>query len=137
MTRTRFKLSSILPDSVEVFFMMVAGAGFAAFVSWTSLIVRAIRGEEVEEDWRVFVSTAGVMAAFTIVSAHRLRSAAALRQAAVETREIMREAAGDAERRDQRAAKQQNRLTRLTKWLVLLAAVTLAAAIVTLIVTIV
>lgn len=60
-----------------------------------------------------------------------------MRGAALEVRELVREAAADAQRREQRAAEQQDRLTRLTKWLVLLAAVTLAAAVVTLVVSIV
>jgi hypothetical protein len=124
-------------DAVDVLLLSAAGAGFAAFVSWTSLIVQALSGEEVEEDWRVLVSTAGLMAAFTLVAGTRIRETAALREAAVETRELVREAAVDAQHRDQRAAEQQDRLTRLTKWLVLLAAVTLAAAIVTLVVSIV
>lgn len=70
------------------------------------------------------------MAAFTLVAGTRIRETAALRGAAVEMRELVREATVDAQRRDQRAAEQQDRLTRFTKWLVLLAAVTLAAAIV-------
>jgi hypothetical protein len=82
----------------------------------------------------VFVSTAAAMSAFALVSGTRVREAAALRGAAVEVRELVREAAEDAERRDQRAAEQQARLTRLTKWLVALAALTLAAAAVTLVV---
>jgi hypothetical protein len=135
MTRIRRLKTNV--DSVDMFLLLAAGAGYAAFVSWTSLIVRSIRGEEVEEDWRLFVSSAAVMSAFTLVSGSRIRETAALRAAAVETREIVREAAADAQRREQRAAEQQDRLTRLTKWLVLLAAVTLAAAIVTLVVSIV
>lgn len=119
-------------DAVDVLLLLAAGAGYAAFASWASLIVRAIRGEEVEEDWRLFASTGGLMAAFTVVAGTRIRDTAALRDAAVQTRELVREAAEDAENRDRRAAEQQDRLTRLTKWLVALAALTLAAALVTL-----
>jgi len=136
MTRVR-RLKAYL-DPIDLFFgIFPAAACYAAFVTWASLIVRAIRGEDVKEDWRVFVSTAAAMSAFTLVSGTRVRETRAMRGAAVEVRELVREAAADAQRREQRAAEQQDRLTRLTKWLVLLAAVTLAAAIVTLVASIV
>ena len=99
--------------------------------------MRAIRGEEVKEDWRVFVSTAAAMSAFALVSGTRVREAAALRSTAVEVHKLVRASAEDAERWDQRAAEQQDRLSALTKRLVLLAALTLAAAVVTLVVAIV
>jgi hypothetical protein len=125
-------------DSIDLFFgIFPAAAGFAAFVSWASLIVRVLRGEEVKEDWRVVVSTGAAMSAFALVSATRVRELATQRAATVEMRELVREASEDAQCREQRAAEQQDRLTRFTKWLVLLAAVTLAAAIVTLVVSIV
>jgi len=127
-----------MPDSTEVYFgLLPASAFYAAFVTWASLIVRAIRGEDVEPDWRVYVSTAAAMATFTIVSATRVREIAALRGAAVEMRRVVREAAEDAQRRDQRAAERDRRLNRLTTRLVTLAALTLVAAVVTLAVSIV
>jgi hypothetical protein len=124
-------------DSVDLFFLLVASVGYAAFATWTPLIVRTIRGEEVEEDWRVRASTVGVMAAFTLVSGSRMRETAAMRGATVETRELVREAAVDAQRRDRRVAEEQDRLATMTKRLVLLAALTLATAVVTLAVSIV
>lgn len=124
-------------DSVDVLLLSAAGVAYAAFVSWMPVIVRAIRGEEVKEDWRLRVSTAGLMTAFTIVSGTRIRETAALRGAAIEMRALVREATEDAQRRDQRAVEQQDRLTQLTKRLVALAALTLAAAIVTLVVSII
>lgn len=130
-------------DAIDVFFLLTAATGYAAFVSWASLIVRAIRGEEVDEDWRVFVSTGASMAAFTLVAGARARETAALRGAAVEMRGLVSDAAEDAQRRDQRAAdrdvrdsRRQDRLYTLTKWLVALAALTVAAAVVTLVVSI-
>jgi hypothetical protein len=125
-------------DPFDLFFgIFPAAASYAAFVTWASLIVRAIRGEDVKRDWRVFVSTAAAMSAFALVSGTRVREAAALRGTAVEVHALVREAAEEAERRDRRAAAQQDRLTRLTKWLLALAALTLAAAVVTLVVAIV
>jgi hypothetical protein len=35
--------------SVDVFFLLVAGADYAAFVTWASLMVRTIKGDEVKE----------------------------------------------------------------------------------------
>jgi hypothetical protein len=125
-------------DSIDFFYgIFPAAANVAAFLSWSSLIVRAIRGEEAKEDWRVVASTAAAMAAFALNSGTRVREAVAMRGAAVETRELVREAASAAERRDQRAVEQQDRLTTLTRLLVVLAALTLVAAIVTLAVAIV
>jgi hypothetical protein len=72
------------------------------------------------------------MAAFALNSATRVREASTLRATAFEVRELVRAAAEDAARRDQRAAVQQDRLATLTKWLVMLAGLTLAAALVTL-----
>jgi hypothetical protein len=68
----------------------------AAFVTWAKLIVRANRGEDVEEDWRVVVSSAAAVAAFVLESWARARETAALRGAAVEMRELVGVAAADA-----------------------------------------
>jgi hypothetical protein len=125
-------------DAVDVVYGLVPGfAAYAAFVSWASSIVRAIRGEEVEEDWRTFVSSGALIAAFTLVSGARAREIASLRGAAVEVHAVARQAAADAKLREERTAESDRRLTRLTKRLVLLAALTLAAAFVTLVVSIV
>jgi hypothetical protein len=125
-------------DAVEVFYgLLPEAAGYMAFVSWASLIVRAIRGEDAKEDWRTFVSSGAFISTRSLVRSGRVRQAEALRDTAAEVRELVREAAEDAKQRDQRAVEQQSRLTTLTKWLVALAGVTLAAAIVTLAVTIV
>lgn len=51
MTRIQRLKTSV--DFLDWSLLLVAGVGYAAFVTWTSLIVRAIRGDEVEEDWRV------------------------------------------------------------------------------------
>lgn len=125
-------------DSTDLLFgIFPAAAIYAAFVTWAPLIVRANRGEEVKEGWRVVVSTAAAMSAFTLISGTRVRETRAMRDAAVGVRELVRVAAEDAERRDRRAGEQQDHLALLTKWLVALAALTLAAAVVTLVVAIV
>ncbi len=131
-------------DPIDLWFGLLPNmTGYAAFVSWGSLIVRAIRGEEAKENWRTFVSAGAFIAARTLVSGTHVRETAALRSAAVEMRELVREATEEAQQRNQRADEQdrrdserQDRLYRLTKWLVALAALTLASAIVTLVVSI-
>jgi len=120
-------------DAIDLLYGLVpAGAAYATFVTWASVIVRAIRGEEVEPGWRAYVSTAALMASFMLLSGTRVRETAALRGAAVEMHGVIREAAQEAKLRAERAAERDRRLTTLTKWLVLLAALTLAVAIVTL-----
>jgi hypothetical protein len=125
-------------DSIDFFYgIFPFAAGYAAFVTWTPLVVRAIRGEEVKEGWRLYTATAASMAAYTLKSGAQIRQAEALRAAVANLREVQREAAEDAKQRDERAAAQQDRLNRLTQRLVVIAAVTLAASIVTLVVAIV
>ncbi len=134
MIRERLK---VYLDPTDVLFgLFPAVAVYAAFVTWAALIVRGIRGEEAKEDWRLLASTAAAMSAFTLISGTRIRETRAVRSAAVEMRNLAREAAEDARLRDQRGTEQQERFTRLTKWLVLLAFLTLAAAAVTLVLSI-
>ncbi len=127
----------------EVWFFCFAMARFAAFTAWGNLIVRLIRGEDAKEDWKTLSSAAALITVSTLTSAAEAREFAALRGAAVEMRGLVGDATGQAEQREQRAserdrenAEQQARMLQLTKWLVALAAVTLAAALVTLGVTI-
>jgi hypothetical protein len=133
----RERLKAYIDSTDLLFGIFPAAASYAAFVSWASLIVRAIRGDDIKEDWRLWTSTAAAMSAFVLISGTRVREARAMRTAAVEVRGLVRVAAEDAERRDRNAAAQQDRLTHLTKWLVAFAALTLSAAIVTLAVLIV
>ncbi len=127
----------------EVWFFCFAMVRFAAFTAWGNLIVRLIRGEDAKEDWRTLSSAAALITFTTLTSAGETREFATLRGAAVEMRRLIGDAEAEAELRDQRAsardrenAEQQTRTLQLTKWLVALATVTLAAALVTLGVTI-
>jgi hypothetical protein len=126
-------------DATDIWFASVALAGYAAFVSWADLIVRAVRGEKAEESWRTLSSSAGLIALWTLTTGAKVREFGSLREAAVEMRNLAYDTAAQDSVRDQRAAerdlkeaRQQARLLSLTKWLVALAAVTLAAALVTL-----
>lgn len=131
-------------DAVDVWFGLVpAFALYAAFVSWANVIVRAIRGEEAKEDWRTFLSTGVLIGAWTLTSGAKVREMASLRGAAVEMRGLVHEATMQSElrdrqaaERDRRASEREGRILSLTRWLVLLAGLTLAAAIVTLVVAI-
>jgi len=130
-------------DSVDVWFLTVALARYAAFVAWADVIVRAIRGEDSKENWKTLTSSAALIGFSALTSAAEVREFASLRGATVEMRSLVGDAAAQAELRDQRAderdgraAEQQERMLRLNKRAIVLAAVTLAAAIVTLAVTI-
>jgi hypothetical protein len=127
----------------EVWSFCFAMVRFAAFTAWGNLIVRLIRGEDAKEDWRTLSSAAALITFTTLTSAGEAREFATLRAAAVEMRGLVDDAKGQAELRDQRASErdrenteQQARMLHLTKWLVALATITLAAALVTLGVTI-
>lgn len=130
-------------DAVDVLFLLAGVVRHAAFVSWAKVIVRAIRGEEAKEDWRTLASTGLLIGTWALTSGAKVREMASLRGAAVEMRELVHEATVQSEvrdrqaaERDQRASRQEARMLSLTKWLVLLAGLTLAAAIVTLVVAI-
>jgi hypothetical protein len=125
-------------DSIDFFYgIFPFAAGYMAFVTWTPLIVRAIRGDEVEEGWRLYSATSASMVAYTLKSGAQIRQAEALRAAVADLRDAQREAAEDAKQRDQRAAEQQDGLNRLTQRLVVLAALTLTASFVAVVVAIV
>jgi len=100
-------------------------------------------GEEASENWKTFSSSAVLVSLSALQSGAEIREFASLRSAAVEMRGLVHDAAGQAELRERRAAKQdresaaqQERVLPLTKWLVAPATLTVAAAIVTLAVTI-
>lgn len=130
-------------DAVDVLFVLMGLVGYGAFVSWANVIVRALRGEDAKENWRTSTSTGMLIGIWTLTSGTRVREMAALRGAAVEMRSLVHDAAAQSEVRDQRAAErdhhasqQQAHMLSLTKWLVALAGLTLAAALVTLMVAI-
>lgn len=132
-------------DAVDMWFGFIpALILYAAFVSWADVIVRAIRGEAARENWRTRIATGALIAIWTITSGARVREMASLRGAAVEMRGLVDDATAQAEVRDQRAAErdrlasqQQMRILSLTKWLVALAGLTLAAAIITLVIAVI
>jgi hypothetical protein len=125
-------------DGLEMWLLALALSGFAASISWVDKIVRANRGEDGKEDWRTTSSTVAFIAFWVLTAGARVRQTEALRAAAVEMRGVVRDAAEQAELRDQRAAerdrlaaKQQERVLKSTKLLVAFAVLTLAATIVT------
>jgi len=131
-------------DAIDVLFVFVGAARYAAFISWAKVIVRAVRGEEAKEDWRTLAATGVLLGTWALTSGAKVREMAALRGAAVEMRALVHEATVQSEvrdrqatERDQRTSRQEARMLCLTKWLLLLAVLTLAAAVVTLVVAIV
>jgi hypothetical protein len=127
-------------DAVDVTFGLLPGVvGYAAFVSWAEVIVRAIRGEEAKGNWKTLTSTGLLISVWTLTSGTRVREMALLRGSAVEMRGLVNDAAAQSELRDQRAAERERQASRqeanmlsLTRLLVTLAGLTLATAIVTL-----
>ena len=125
-------------DAFDVLFGLFPWmAAYIAFVTWASKIVNAIRGEEVIDDWRTTFATVAFIAARSIGSAAEVRGNVALHESVVEMRELLREAAADAEARDRRAAEREAKLFSVTVKMAWVAGFTLLAAIVTLVVTIV
>lgn len=136
-------------DGVDWLFGLIPGLfGYAAFVAWADVIVRALRGEDVSENWKTLVGSASYVGSRAMVSSTNVRASFALNEAVSETRQLLREAAdeaeardermreflrqaaADADARDRRAAEREDKLYRV-------AALTLMAAIVTLVVTII
>jgi integrase len=98
----------------EVWFLFGALARFAAFAAWGNLIVRLIRGEEAKEDWRTLSSAAALITFSTLTSAGEAGEFTSLREAAVEMRGLVDNAAAQAEIRDQRAAERDRHALRRT-----------------------
>jgi hypothetical protein len=128
----------------EVWFFAGCFARFAAFTSWGNLILRLNREEEAKEDWRTLSSTAALITFTTLTSAAEAREFVSLREAAVEMRSLVDNAAAQAELRDQRAsdrdrqaAEEQERMLATNKQAVKLTAITLVVAVVTLMVALV
>ena len=112
-------------------------AGYVAFVVWARLIVRAIRGEEVVQEWTTDVATALFIAAGALVSAARVRNSVSIHGTVVEARELLRDTKADADRRSESAAVRDDKMYRLTTRMAWVAGLTLAAAVVTLAVAVV
>lgn len=140
-TRSLVRLIRELRTSVDAFDVLFGlfpwMAAYMAFVMWANKIVNAIRGEEVTDDWRTTSATVAFIAARSIASATEVRESVALRESVVEMRQLLREAAADAEARDRRAADREDKLFSVTVKMAWVAGFTLLAAIVTLVVTIV
>jgi hypothetical protein len=113
--------------------------GGLTFMAWASVLVRKIRGEEVRdrEEWGLTVLSVLFFFARSLMSRLYAQGAFDLHRTVVEMRAVTGEAAEDARQRDERSATLQKGLNRLTKLLVWLAALTLGAAAVTLVVTII
>lgn len=127
-----------LVDGFDVVFGLLPWlAGYGTFVIWARVIVGAIRGEEVSHSWSTDAITALFIAAGSLASAARVRAGVALHDSVAELREAAQEASEEAERRDARAAARDAQLYRVTVKMAWVAGLTLAAAILTLIVTLV
>jgi hypothetical protein len=125
-------------DGFDVVFGLLPGlTGYAAVTVWTQMLIRGVRGEQDEADeWRLIAASAAYIATRSLASASRVRGDVSMHASVAEMRELLREAARDAEQRDGRAAAMEARLYRINVRMAWVAGLTLAAAIVTLGVTI-
>jgi hypothetical protein len=126
-------------DSFDVVFGLLPGlTGYAAAAAWTRVLIRGIRGEDVAtgDEWRLTMASAAHIASRALVSASRVRGDVSMHGSVVEMRALLREAAEEAEERDQRAAAREKQLYRVNVKMAWVAGLTLTAAIVTLGVTI-
>lgn len=90
-------------DGVDWLFGLIPGLfGYAAFVAWADVIVRALRGEDASENWKTLVGSAGYIGSRAMVSSTNVHASFVLNEAISETRQLLREAAEEAEARDQR-----------------------------------
>jgi len=156
LARRQLKRLGSYIDGFDVLFGLFPGlTGYAAFVSWARVIVRALRGEPVVEDRRTIYATAAFIAARAISSGAHVRQSVALRDSVVELRGLLGDAAADAEEREKRlsetlaiaaadaetrekrAADRDKRLYKVNIAMATLAGLTLLAAIVTLVVAVV
>ncbi len=127
-------------DSIDMVFGLFPAVGFyAAFATWASLIVRALRGEDVKENWQTGLATIALITSYALKSGTQVREATAQRAATTDLRALAILAREEAQRRDRQETERaklederQARLERLTKRLVLLASMTLAVALVAL-----
>jgi hypothetical protein len=122
-------------DAIDVFFGLIpAGSAALAVILWARLMVRALRGEKAAPTWGVSVASGLAIAAQAFVSGTRVREDLALRSSVVEVRTLVRDAAEEQVERDRRDSAREGRLYKLTVAMAVLAGLTLAAAIATLIV---
>jgi hypothetical protein len=90
-------------DGVDIWTMALVFARFVAFVAWTDVIVRALRGEESKENWKTFSSSAAFMGLSALQTGAEIRERASLRDAAVEMRHLVDHAAEQAKLSPDRA----------------------------------
>jgi hypothetical protein len=138
------KIGEVL-DLPEIWYGLLPSiAGYFLFLSWKDEIVAAVRGEPVKRGFRyramLGVAAGTVVAIRALASGNQVTEMASLRGAAVEMRSLINETTEQSEIRaqqtavrDREASKQQEILLLLTKWLVVLAGLTLLAAVVTLV----
>jgi hypothetical protein len=116
-------------DGFDFFFGILPWmSAYAAFTSWLNDIVAALREEGGKESRRTTASTALFVATRAMADATEARESVALRGSVVEMRQLLKEAAKEAEERDKRAAARDRRLFRITVAMAVVAACTLLAS---------
>ncbi len=106
---------------------------FLALVSWASMIVRALRGENVKQGCKEDITAALAIAAWSMASASHFRAAAISTESVAEMRSTVYKMNVAFIERDERATKRDDRIARLTRAMLWIAGVTLAVSIIALV----
>ncbi len=123
-------------DGIDLLFGLIPyGMTFLAATVWAPVCARVLRGEEANVPTHAPLVSGLVIASWTFVSGTRFRENIALRDSVADVRELVRVAASDGVQRDERNAARDERIYKLTVAMALLAGLTLAAAIATLVAT--
>jgi hypothetical protein len=125
-------------DSFDIVFGLLPGVtGYAVAASWTTALLRGIRGEHrAADERRLMIASAAHIASRAVASATQVRGDVSMERSVTEMRALLHDAAREAEERDRRAAERDERAHGINVAMAWVAGLTLAAAIVTLVVTI-
>jgi hypothetical protein len=121
-------------DGIDLLFGLIPyGVTCAAVAIWGRVWARMLRGEEAKVPTSAPLVSGMAIAAWSYVSGTHVRQNIALGKSISEVGELLRETASDEIQRDQRNAARDDRVYKLTVAMAVLAGLTLAAAIATLV----
>lgn len=121
-------------DSIDLAFGLIPSAAtFLVAVVWGRVLVRSLRGEGGEVPMSASVVSGIAIASWSYVSGTHARQNLLLRESVADVRDLIRESASDEAQRDERNAARDERVYKLTVAMAVLAGLTLAAAIATLV----
>ncbi|MGH3630562.1 MAG: hypothetical protein ACRDRL_24360 [Sciscionella sp.] len=140
---SEFRAAVRMFDGFDVIFgLLLWFTTFVAAVTWTSMIGRALRGEEVEQGSKETATAALAIAAWSIASSSHFRTAARSTESVAETRatvhdmrNLINEMNTAVLERDARAAKRDDHTDKQTRTMLGIAGLTLLVSVIALAVT--